>query len=300
VLQQCVDISMKIINHPKNATADYWANLLEECRGLWGTRPALVSASIGIAIAGRFSKRAKGYLDLFDGEQSVVERFRAAKRRRRDTGWWRDQLRKGADTSSVNRMVLLLGLFSFASTETIRGAAEVVEPVVEQLDATEWSMLASCVSIHQFVHLYEGGRQSNEGSVEFGSVRFAYLFALISNEDTARQIFMRHFLFIQEGQYNQFREHFAIKAAMEGQLEWDSALKIVREVYLRRDEFEFWPEWRSRTKAMPERIANEILSRPHLYPTDLWDEAETCATAKARRAVRAIGRIARDEKWFAA
>jgi hypothetical protein len=79
-------------------------------------------------------------------------------------------------------------------------------------------------------------------------------------------------------------------------LDWEAALAVVRETYSAgayqmRDVL-------YRTFILPESIASQILSNPDEYPRGLWEEAVDTAAAKSRRLVRAVGKVAKTERWF--
>lgn len=97
----------------------------------------------------------------------------------------------------------------------------------------------------------------------------------------------------------EFRQTHALEGAMNGELEWPLAMSIVRDTYqegaakgLRRVFMT--------GRMIPDTIANEVLfANPAQYPVALWDVAEGVASAKARKAIKAVGPIAKAEKWFA-
>ncbi len=46
-----------------------------------------------------------------------------------------------------------------------------------------------------------------------------------------------------------------------------------------------------RRAALPEAVAQQVLSAPRDYPMHLWELAEAGAATKARKAVRAVGQL---------
>jgi hypothetical protein len=116
----------------------------------------------------------------------------------------------------------------------------------------------------------------------------------------ARKLFLQNLLEQPDGNVPiaEFRQLCALDAGLAGELEWLRAMKIIRETYAQ------GAAYRLRRilvpgRMLPEAVADEILLKPTHYPAALWDFAESVASAKARKAVRAVGPIAKAEKWFA-
>jgi hypothetical protein len=42
----------------------------------------------------------------------------------------------------------------------------------------------------------------------------------------------------------------------------------------------------------------QVFANPREYPLALWDLAEIAASAAARKAVRTVSQIAKEERWF--
>ena len=50
---------------------------------------------------------------------------------------------------------------------------------------------------------------------------------------------------------------------------------------------------------LPSSIVDTILARATKYPVPLWELAEGLAYARARKAIRPVGKVAKEERWFA-
>jgi hypothetical protein len=127
----------------------------------------------------------------------------------------------------------------------------------------------------------------------------AYLFALKSNRSVSRAIFLKQLLDAKDQDIfvSEFRQLWSIEAALVNELDWSTALKIVKQTYSRGAAYQLQRLFTGHNM-LPEDVANEVLSNAIAYPASLWDAAESVASARARSAVRAVGQVAKSEKWF--
>lgn len=96
-----------------------------------------------------------------------------------------------------------------------------------------------------------------------------------------------------------FRQTLAMQTALEGKLQWERALQILRETYAAgvcsSTEHRFLhSRWQ-----VPTHVAEIVLDSPTDYPLFAWDLAMKRGTSDARKQVRAVGQVAKKEKWFA-
>ena len=87
---------------------------------------------------------------------------------------------------------------------------------------------------------------------------------------------------------------------MAGAFDWRPALAVIRATY---SEGAAYPLYRiissnKQRPVLPETVAQQILANAGKYPVSLWSIAEATASANARKTVRAVNKIAKEEHWF--
>jgi hypothetical protein len=97
----------------------------------------------------------------------------------------------------------------------------------------------------------------------------------------------------------EFRQFWALEAALAGTLPWRSALSVIRSTYSQGASSHLVRLLFREGITLPDDVVDTILARAKSDPVALWDLAESIASMRARKAVRAVGRVAREERWFA-
>jgi hypothetical protein len=112
-------------------------------------------------------------------------------------------------------------------------------------------------------------------------------------------MFLKHF--VDEHGRNEvvpdFRQRWALEAALDGLLDWNIGLQIIRQTYGQGASFNIGPMV-DRPVHLPSDIGGAILDEPDKYPTALWNFSEAVAAGNARKGVRPVGVVAKSDKWF--
>lgn len=134
------------------------------------------------------------------------------------------------------------------------------------------------------------------------SMRFAYLMAIRDADRLETAVFLKFFRTYEgsELNYQEFRQAQAVNSAISNLLEWDEALKIVRESYAQGVcSVELDYRFRHTSVTMPTAVYSEVLANSQLYPLAICAAAEAVATRAVRKAVRPVSTVAKNERWFA-
>ncbi|MBP1299771.1 hypothetical protein [Bradyrhizobium elkanii] len=201
-------------------------------------------------------------------------------------------------------MLLIEALCILCPLSTIASCEAAISEMLDAMPDQEWNALAlACMHSHRAArgtpHKSEPAKQP---PLNLESMRFSYLIALLEAARFERSVFLK-FLRNYAGSelaYLEFRQTQAVTHAVTGELDWDKALRIVRESYARgahASELDF--HLRNVPVPMPTDIYTEVLSNSQLYPVAVCDAAEAAATGAARKAVRPVSAVATTERWFA-
>jgi len=299
-VRQCIEVSKRVVALRGDLDPAVSISLIEECRKMWGTRPVIISASLRKATQSKLSRPKPSHYNLLDAGVPLAYRFRAARARSADLDWWRIQLDGAESAPSATKLIVNVAFFSLAQASLIIELADRVGPILEKLTKEEWSSLVKVIGV-------EVGRRSFALKPEavpvavssLRSSRLAYLLAQGSSQAVSRALFLKYFLHSndRESFIAEFRQAWAIEAAFANELGWTEALSIVRKTYTQGAAYQL--QRMISGKDLPEAVAGEVLANPRMYPCALWDTAERFASAKARKAVRAVGQVARQDRWFA-
>jgi NACHT domain len=300
-VRQCFELSKNIAALQGNVRPEAIVSLIEECRKMWGARPAIIAASLRAAVRSKMPRPKVNHYSLSDADVPMAYRFRAARTRRSDASWWKSQLIRMEGSPFSARLLANVALFNFAPPSIIIELADTVGPGLDKMSSEEWSAVARLIE-HQFDRISFSSKFERAAAAvpDIKSSRVAYLLALNSNRSIARSLFLRHFLNSSEREtfMAEFRQMWAVEVAFAGELEWPEALEIVKKTYAQGAAYQL-QRVLTQDNVLPEAVAREILSNSRAYPSFLWDAAERFASTKARKAVRAVGQVARLDKWFA-
>jgi hypothetical protein len=142
-VQQCFDLSKKMMRIRETAKPELVVGLIEECRTLWGARPAVISAALRIARHSKLPKPKSGHYDLSNPDEAMVSRLRAARSKRADSIWWREQFEKGESASFATRLLTHVAFFAFAPNPLIVEISELVATTLDKFSSEEWSTLTA-------------------------------------------------------------------------------------------------------------------------------------------------------------
>jgi len=278
---------------------------IELCRQAWGTRPAILSAAYRLVARTRAEgrKRTKKAVDPLDAATPICTRIRTADFFRRDVNWWRGQFGR-PKLSSANTSLLLTLCILLAPTSALIDLNEELSSAADSLSDEDWTALATNITSE----LYGGySFQSRKHGATLDQLplirsdRLAYLIGLKSPALYARAIFLERFASDNErlGRSTavlEFRQSLAVECALSGLMSWDAALEVVRTTYQGGAAYQV--EHLRKLGSLPESVSAEVLQSPKVYPVALWDAAEGAMSRISRKSVRAVGVVAKAERWF--
>ncbi len=298
-VRECFDISKGIAEGFGSAEANI--ELLEKCRLLWGAKPAILTAAVHMLSYLRLPRAKAAHFSLVDSTQAMVLRLRAALSRRKETNWWHTQFEESKTSPFPTKLFVLVACFNLVPLPILLKLSEEISSALDGLDSQEWSVAVQTLS-SQIDRISFSGRSSPSSMVvpSLRSYRFSFLLALRSPRVIGRKLFLENLLGVadQSPAIAEFRQVYALDAALTSELDWSSAMELIEETYAQGAAYQLRRLTPS-ARALPDEIITEVLQNPTKYPVALWDIAESGASAKARRAVKAVGTIAKSEKWFA-
>ncbi|MBB4363986.1 hypothetical protein GGD65_005040 [Bradyrhizobium sp. CIR18] len=307
-VRQCYDLSVELSrSYAEAATATQqlaaFEAALENCRTLWGSRPAIVAALLDCALQRRIRASVAAF-DFFAQSLSTTQRLRGAKARRSDSGWWLDALEKSKGASKSLRLLLIEALILLGQVNTIVQCEGILKEMLDNMSEEEWSTLATMTSLQQSTVKRPTGKE--EGSTQFApnldSLRFSYLLALRDSDRFGEKVFLKFFqTYSGSAQvYLKFRQNQAFRSALKGTLDWNEVLKIVSDGYARGVHgTNFDHQLANSHSPIPAEICKQVLENFQKYPMALRDAAEGATVRAARRGVKPVSVIARTERWFA-
>lgn len=277
--------------------------ILEKCRNLWGLRPA-VAAGLLECISQRRVKPTTAPFDFFASASQTTQRLRGAKARITDVGWWLSSMERSTTAPRSLRLLLIEALFILCPASTIAKCETNLAEILDKMNDEEWNTLALTLSYSRGA--VRRGANKEEATKQPGpkleTMRFSYLMALKDAERFGGPVFLNFFRTYSgsAAAFLEFRQAQAVQCAMSNALEWDEALHIVRDTYARgihATELDY--RLRNGKVSMPTQVYSEILSNFLLYPAALCDAAESAATRAARKAVKPVSVVAKNDRWFA-
>ena len=276
--------------------------LVEECRGYWGDKPSLIALANALGhLPGRSSSRAKAD-SLFSSNKQLCSRIRLAKARRNNITWWASQVAE-MQTSS-ERFLLFLTLCTWAPTSVFFSLADELSAALDGLADTEWNTLLDFVVV---VLRRPVVSRASVGDFKLlprriPSRRLALFIGLKDDGTYGHAVFVDY---LANGGDNSkamasFRQSRAFEAAMSNALDWPSALAVIRSTYAEGVSYplsRFVAPSRG-LRELPETVAQQVLGNAADYPLSLWQVAETSASFIARKDIRLVSRIAKEDHWF--
>lgn len=282
-------------------TSEPFEDALERCRIAWGDRPAIVA--MGATICKMPSRKGHGRLrsvGLFQANKPLCDRLRTAKLRAKNISWWREQAQQAA--TPMDKFLFQFALWTCARTGIFFELADEVGQMLEEMEETQWgSFIEFAVwASPGFLPLAVPASSSPKLLPRtLSSERLALLMGIRDEGRYARAVFLDHLSHFDDGStvMGVFRQVQAFDAALAGVLEWETGLSIIRATY---GEGITGPLTQvPAAMRMPEAVARQVLSNARDYPVSLWSIAESVANASARKAIRPVGKVSRDDRWFA-
>ena len=228
-------------------------------------------------------------------------RLKAARRRRKEAVWWREQLSGSGKAPFSSRLLAVMACLVLATTSVIIELSNELSELLDAFDAEEWASAVQLISEQlDRDFLVAKPDTSSKELPPSQSHRLSFFVALRSNRAAATRLFLRDFLDVKDENLAiaEFRQTRAFDAALSNELDWSAAMAIVRATYKQGAAYQI--RRLGLIARMPDQVANEVLAvNPSQYPVTVWEIAESVASAKARKAVKAVGPIAKAEKWFA-
>jgi hypothetical protein len=303
--QQAFDISTSFREAFQSSnlpiTSEPFEDALKQCRSNWGERPAIVS--MGVTICGMPSRRGRKRLKpvgLFECDKPLCDRLRTAKLRTKNTDWWREQSK--LSTTTMDRFLFQFALWNWAPTNMFFDLADELGSMLEAMEETEWRSLAEFVMWASPVWFPLEIRTSSSPKLlprPLSSKRLALLIGMRDEGQYARAIFLDYLSQTGDGSraMGMFRQAQALDAALTGTLDWRTALSIIRATDAEGVAHPL-AQASAAVARMPETVVQQILSNARDYPLSLWSIAESVVNVSARKAVRPVGKVAKDDRWF--
>jgi hypothetical protein len=300
-VQQCHELSLSflaLLDEPgARQRSKALEELLDRCVKMWGAKPAVLSGVISYADQRRVSPSSSPF-DFFDETVSLVKRIRAARARRNEKGWWREQFERGPTGSSRN--LLMLVHFRYGSLAAVAECGQITGPILDALPQDAWSSLRSF-----FDDTFSDDEKSERLNIEevessIGSTRALCLLAIRSSSTLAMKFFLEHCV-DRGGELicgPRLRQLWALDAILANKLDWNKGCLIIAETYAEGAWNNISYKLQPGRMTVPPNIAEEILQHPDVFPHAVWESAERTATFAARKAVRAVGSVAKSDKWF--
>jgi hypothetical protein len=265
---------------------------------MWGTRPAIIIAALRLIKSQRAVKPIDDRLDLFAGNVPLYRRLRIAHSYRNNVTWWSERFDELHNIPFSTQLIYIISLFVLASSMVIIKIAERVAAYLDSLSNEQWKFVISLIQ-PELARPVETAKPESV-PIHFISIRLAYLIALKEPAKYGRTIFVDYFRDLNTGSrlIDEFRQERAVEAASANSIKWDEALTIVKNTYSRGATHHVRRLGPIGSINLPESVAKEVLEHAGQYPIYMWELAESCASTTARKAIRAVGLIAKKDKWF--
>lgn len=270
---------------------------IEECRAIWGDQPAIISLTCTLQRAPVAGRKRPKELNLLAENASLLSRVKFAKKNCKNTAWWREQLSL-VDNEGHN-LLLQFAFWSFAYRTVIGELLDDIDRLLRDLDGLHWSYILNFVP--RTVSSSEKTPEELHQVLLSGRLceRTALLLAL-RYPSLSLLVFQQYFKDAPDRhpQVLSFRQKYSFESALRGDINWVSALEVIRETYSHgacSEHFEIYP---IRRRAVPLSIAEEVLETPDLYPSEFWWSCEKLVSNDTRKTIKRVSQIAKNEHWF--
>ena len=306
-VEQVFDLSCKIANlieneAPNARSAVAWESLVEDCVGMWGEEPAILITGIRLAEGPRGTRGRLRRAPLFDRNHALCDRLRSAKAQAKKPEWWKSQLLLTKEPR--DRFLFFLCYCIWAPPSVMFEMADEIAVTLDSMPFEEWSALLDAVLplLDRACYVSTPDKNGAEPLPRgLDSPRLALLIGLRDEIRYGRSVFMDYLVDDAERHLvvSEFRQSHAFEAAGTEVLDWRSALLIIRSTYAEGAAYRLMRMTRRQgTVKLPETISQQILANARDFPVFLWELAERVASANARKAVRPVAQVAKQERWF--
>ena len=282
-------------------TVSAWQSLIEECRTLWGEQPAILAAAANLS-RNLPRSRSRKEINLLDRNLPIGSRMRFAKSQARNLDWWKKQLLR---SKNVDDMFLCnMAYWSFTPVNLAFELADVLTESLEEMPRATWEIFLNMISSVEGIYFYYHQRSQTHNTplpTLINSSRLALMIGFKDRLNYGRAVFLDNLMASNDRHpvVAEFRQSQAFEAAVSGALDWGAALSIIRSTYADSAAHQVSRVLGRRGDIFPEVVLQQILANAKDYPVQLWDLAESAASASARKAIRPVGTIARKDRWFA-
>lgn len=272
-----------------------WERLIGKSHSLFGDRWAhavLAVEASGIRSAGETAADAG---ELFDPSISIVRRARYARLRAGNPKWWLQQVLSAGP--GEERLLALAILFSRASSRTISGMLEAVEPTLHKLSAAEFQLLSACCNRASGVQF---GRPLRSDELDDSlkcpgelSHRAIELLTVRASRKLRERLY-RKFLTDYQGRRVPLLELCVEARLGQGRASaraWRDTLPL-----LRRHPGRLFFRQRGQRRDMPLTVARDICAGAEAYDAELVQMAEMRCSAATK--FEPVASVARRERWF--
>ena len=282
-------------------SSEAFKDILARCSANWGEQRGIIA--LGATICNMpFQKGRKRLkpVGLFQADTSLLDRLRTAKLRAENVDWWREQARNVVTPG--DRFLFQFSLFTWANSGLLFELVDEMGQMLEAMEDNEWRLFIDFVAYRsQGWFSYHVGTSSAAQPLprKLSSKRLALVIGIKDEGRYARAVFLDYLFEHGDGTRvsESFRQAQALDAAFAGIVDWQTALSIIRVTYAQDIAYSLAPS--SSITRMPDAVAQQVLNGARDYPVSLWSMAESVANGSARKAVQAVGRIAKADRWFA-
>ena len=310
VERQAFDLSCKIANvldlkdAPNVVTVPpaEIERLLEDFRANWGDTFSIISIANAICyLPTRGGSRTKSS-NLFSRDRPLCDRIRTAKSRAKNVAWWRTQI--GAMNTATERFLFHLTFWTWAPIGICFEMTGELATLLDALERDEWLRLLDFLRLPLDRSMLKVGASGAKvlPPSPLPSNRLALLIGLKDRTSYGRAIFLRYLSDCGDGSPTMaaFRQVQSFEAAMAGAFDWRPALNVIRATYAEGSAYPLYIISSSSKLQLilPDSVSQQVLADATKYPVSLWTIAEATASANSRKTVRAVGQVAKEERWF--
>ncbi len=281
-----------------------WDTFVEKGRGYFGDRWVfMVLGSIAAGIRSK-TEYCDGFDDLFDSSRSLCRRIRYARLRAGASNWWELQLNKAGTEEAICQV--LLPMFAWAGPSVLRKNVELADQMLRRLSVSKWTQLFKGI---QSVVIGRHREPQEDGLTPAdvpSSLSEKTIVALCQRTKPERSLYwFKEYLSGYVGDdpcVLDFCAGAALGVAVAEPDTWKRWLPVISRCYLNgssKDPFIGWRFTRAmRDQIIPEAIAKSIVDNGTNYPIELVSLAEEVCTQAVAAAVKPVGVVARERKWF--
>jgi len=284
------DLSHKIADifgdSPEGPAVTAWQSLIEDCRMLWGEWPAILAAAVNLS-RNLPRSRSRKEVSLLDRNLPIGRRMLFAKSQARNLDWWKEQFLQSKNVDDI--FLLNIAFWSFTPANFAFEVADTLTEGLEELPREKWDIFLHIISSDGPIYYYYTDRSQTHMTPHLPTVlnssRLALMIGLKDRLNHGRAVFFDNLMASNDSHpvVAEFRQSQAFEAAVNGALDWGTALSIIRSTYVGSGACQVSRIWSSRQTTFPELVLQQILANARDFPVQLWDLAERAASASGAR-----------------